>query len=151
MHDGHISARERLERIRDAYAVGTYLGKSGLTLDLLYRRLFVATEWMDADEYVREHGDPLEWGVFPAGSEIYMTKGWGQFLLLQYPDQTWHWHDSGAEYEDGRVPTADEESAEGVAGVLREIDDMLHPDPLFTYSGGFVDKDLQASLAPVRT
>jgi len=150
VHDGHIGARERLERIRDAHAAGVHLGRDGLTFDVLYRRLFVATESVDADEYVREHGDPLEWGVFPAGSEIFMTEGWGQFLLLQYPDQTWHWHDSGAEYEDGHVPTVDEESMDGVAGVLRAIDDMLHEEPIFTYSGGFVDKDLQASLAPVR-
>lgn len=149
LHDGHPTARERLERIRDAYAVGTYLGKRGLTLGLVYDRLFVVADSVDADQYVRQHGDPLEWGVFPPGSEIYMTEGWGQSLLVRYPDLSWHWHDSGETTEDGHVRDVD--TLGGVSDVLSVIDDLLHEEPVFAYSGGFIDAQLQASLQPRRT
>lgn len=135
--------RQQLEDLEFVCATGD------LTFQRLYDTLFLGNSAsVNADARLQSRGsDPLAWGIFPENSWVYMTDDWGQKLLLRYPDGTWHWHDSGAHREDGRVPAADDSGAD----VHRALQDLLSEiEAAFPRAaiGGFVDPALYAKVAP---
>lgn len=134
------SLRERLEDLEFVCATGD------LTFQRLYDTLFLGNSaCTNADARFQARGeDPLAWGVFPENSWVYMTDGWGQNLLLRYPDGTWHWHDSGGRTEDGYVPECDDEAAD----IHEVLKDLLSDEPAFLHAGGFVDPELLDKIAP---
>lgn len=133
--------RQQLEDLEFVCATGD------LTFQRLYDTLFLDNSvCVNADAWMQSRGSaPLGWGVFPENSWIYMTTDWTVNLLLRYPDGTWHWHDIGKSTEDGAMPPADEDSRESVHDALA---DLLSSEPSFVHSGGFIDPDLLAKIAP---
>lgn len=133
--------RQQLEALEALCATGD------LTFQRLYDTLFLgnsasvqADSWMMSRE-----ANPMDWGVFPANSWIFQTDGWGQNLLMRYADDgTWHWHDSGARTDDGRVPQCDDDGVD----VHEVLMDLLSDEPVFMYSGGFIDPELWDKIAP---
>ena len=133
--------RQRLEDLEFTCATGD------LTFQVLYDTLFVGNSaCVQADSWMQtREANPLDWGVFPANAWIYMTDDGGQRLLMRYADDgTWHWHDSGARTEDGRVPECDDDAAD----IHEVLKDLLSDEPLFTRSGGFIDPGLYDKIAP---